>query len=299
MLLVSYNIQYSLGQDGRYDLERVLRAVRDADIICLQEVERNWQRTGMTDQPAMIQEMMADRYCVYGSPFDADASHHDALGRLVNRRRQFGQMTLSRWPILAARAHIFPKLDTGQRFNTVTGALETVIDTPGGPLRLFNLHLSDAAMEERLIQIEHLMALLRRTSREGGIWNGVEGDPVHWQVVDPPPPMPAEAILLGDFNAEPGSPEYLAVTRGTVPGGAGTDGTVGDHYAFVDSWIAAGHHAQRGVTYRRNPAQSAHWDQRIDYCFLPLGMVSWLVGTRIDQNAIGSDHQPVWVELRG
>jgi endonuclease/exonuclease/phosphatase family metal-dependent hydrolase len=296
MLLVSYNIQYSLGQDGRYDMERVLRAVRDSDIICLQEVERNWQRTGMADQPAMIQEMMPDRYCVYGSPFDVDASFRDELGRLVNRRRQFGQMTLSRWPILAARAHVFPKLDTGSRFNAVTGALETVVRAPGGPLRLFNLHLSDASEEERLMQIEHLMALLRRTSREGGIWNGAEGDPTHWQTLDPPP-MPAEAILMGDFNAEPGSAEYLAVTRGTASAGAGAESS-GDDYAFVDSWIAAGNHAERGVTYRRNPAQSAHWDQRIDYCFLPLGMVSRLVGTRIDHEAIGSDHQPVWVELR-
>src|SRR5512143_2836870 len=127
MRIASYNIQYSLGQDGRYDMARVLSAVRDADVICLQEVERNWHRSGMVDQPALIQELLPDRHATYGSPFDVDASATDELGRLINRRRQFGQMTLSRWPILAARAHILPKLDTGRRFNMVTGALETVI----------------------------------------------------------------------------------------------------------------------------------------------------------------------------
>ena len=96
MHLASYNIQYSLGQDDRYDMARCLSAVRDADVICLQEVERNWQRSGMVDQPALIQELLPDRYIAYGSPFDVDASRHDELGRLVNRRRQFGQMTLSR-----------------------------------------------------------------------------------------------------------------------------------------------------------------------------------------------------------
>jgi len=114
-----------------------------------------------------------------------------------------------------------------------------------------------------------------------------------------PPPLPAEAILLGDFNAEPGSPEYVAVTRGTRPAGPLSDAADGDHHAFIDSWIAAGHQARRGITYRRNPAQMAEWDLRIDYCFLPLGMATRLVGTRTDAEAIGSDHQPVWVELRG
>ena len=297
MRLASYNIQYSLGQDGRYDMARVLSAVRDADVICLQEVERNWHRSGMVDQPALIQELLPDRYAAYGSPFDVDASAPDELGRLINRRRQFGQMTLSRWPILAARAHILPKLDTGRRFNMVTGALETVIAAPGGPLRLFNIHLGDASVEERLLQIEHLMGLLRHSSREGGAWNGTEADPDHWQTENPPP-LPAQALLLGDFNAEPGSAEYVAVTRGTRTARALPDAT-SDHHAFVDSWIAAGHQARRGITYRRNPAQLAEWDQRIDYCFLPLAWVPRLMGAHIDAEAVGSDHQPIWVELKG
>ncbi|MGH6880581.1 endonuclease/exonuclease/phosphatase family protein [Hypericibacter sp.] len=297
MLLASYNIQYSLGQDGRYDMARCLSAVRGADVICLQEVERNWHRSGMVDQPALIQELLPDRYAAYGSPFDVDASSHDELGRLINRRRQFGQMTLSRWPILAARAHILPKLDTGRRFNMVTGALETVIATPGGPLRLFNIHLSDASMDERLMQIEHLMGLLRHSSREGGVWNGVESDPSHWQTENPPP-SPADAILLGDFNTEPDSAEYEAITRGTAASGGQAD-AAGNPHAFVDSWIAAGHQAKRGITYRRNPAQLAEWDQRIDYCFLPLAWAPRLVSARIDAEAIGSDHQPIWVELKG
>ena len=54
MRLVTYNIRHSLGQDGRYDLARVVRAVEGADVIALQEVERFWPRRGMADQPAEI-----------------------------------------------------------------------------------------------------------------------------------------------------------------------------------------------------------------------------------------------------
>ncbi|NKW71504.1 EEP domain-containing protein, partial [Rhodobacteraceae bacterium R_SAG10] len=46
MKLVSYNIQYGFGADGNYDLGRIAQVVDGADIIALQEVERNWSRTG-------------------------------------------------------------------------------------------------------------------------------------------------------------------------------------------------------------------------------------------------------------
>ena len=54
MKLVTYNIQYGLGKDGRYDLARIAREVGGADVIALQEVERHWQRSGCVDSPAMI-----------------------------------------------------------------------------------------------------------------------------------------------------------------------------------------------------------------------------------------------------
>lgn len=296
MQIATYNIQYSLGTDGVYDLERSLAAVANADIICLQEVEKYWRRSGMTNQPALITEIMPDRYCAYAAQFDVDASYKNGAGRVVNRRRQFGQMTLSRWPILACRPHIFPKRDSGARLNLITGALETVIDAPGGPLRLFNLHLSDAAAEERLQQIRHLMALLRRTPEEGSIWNGTESDPEHWQT-EIPPPMPAEVLLLGDFNSEPNSPEYTEILRGTASFQAASPQRRNGHYTFVDAWAAAGDKGVDGTTYRSNPAQGTQWDQRLDYCFAAEPLASRVKRVWVDQATIASDHQPVWVEL--
>ena len=46
MRFVSYNIQYGKGRDGRFDLARIADAVRAADVIALQEVERYWLRVG-------------------------------------------------------------------------------------------------------------------------------------------------------------------------------------------------------------------------------------------------------------
>jgi endonuclease/exonuclease/phosphatase family metal-dependent hydrolase len=36
--VVTYNIQYGLGKDNRYDLARIAREIEDADVIALQEV---------------------------------------------------------------------------------------------------------------------------------------------------------------------------------------------------------------------------------------------------------------------
>jgi len=46
MKLVSYNIQYGFGADGVYDLARIANVVKGADIVALQEVERNWGEQG-------------------------------------------------------------------------------------------------------------------------------------------------------------------------------------------------------------------------------------------------------------
>src|SRR5207253_8819610 len=98
--LVTYNIQYGLGKDRRYDLARVAREIEDADVIALQEVERHWQRSGCVDSPALLAAQLHEHHWVYGANLDMDASYRDAEGRLVVRRRQFGTMILSRLPIV-------------------------------------------------------------------------------------------------------------------------------------------------------------------------------------------------------
>ena len=96
MKFVTYNIQYSLGKDVAYDLERIVEAVRGADIIALQEVSRNFSQGTDADQPGRIAELLPDFYWIYGPPVDLDASVRHANGRVMNRRLQFGNMLLAR-----------------------------------------------------------------------------------------------------------------------------------------------------------------------------------------------------------
>jgi len=291
MRLVTYNTQFSRGRDGRIDIGRMAAAIKDADIIALQEIERHWLRSGEADQPAEIAALLPQHHWVYGPYFDVDAGKTAADGRVINRRRQFGVMTLSRWPILSSRLHILPKYATGLVFNMVAGFLETVIAAPSGPLRLYNLHLTDVTPDERLAQIARLFHVLWSAPQEGGAWTGSDAD---WQT-DQPPPMPAEAILMGDFNLRPGSPEYE-----TLVGPKDPDfgyGRVDVAHRLVDAWVATGHGESEGITFPAAPQHGYEHGHRIDYVFTTLGLAPRLKACRIDGEAPGSDHQPVWVEM--
>ena len=121
MQLVTYNVQYSLGKDGHFDIARVVEAVKGADIIVLQEVERFWPRTGMVDQPAKIAALLPRHHWVFAPFFDMHVGAGENTGPIDNRRRQFGPMLLSKLPILWSRSHHFRKIASFNRFNMDTG----------------------------------------------------------------------------------------------------------------------------------------------------------------------------------
>jgi endonuclease/exonuclease/phosphatase family metal-dependent hydrolase len=280
--VVTFNIQYSLGADEQFDLTRHVPAVRDADIICLQEVERNWRRSNMEDQPARIEQLFPDRHCVYAPVLDVDASSVDADGTVRNRRRQFGQMTLSRWPILSSRVIHLPKIDTGELANSWAGAHEAVVGTPDGPLRVINVHLTDITETNRMTQVWALVRHLALAPVEGGAWNGTESDPVsaeHWQFDDPAPPMPEAAIVLGDFNDEPDTAVLDVMRRA----------------GYRDTWTPETARTPGWVTFKTNPSQGTFHDMRIDFVLANSRLE--VLDAEIDVHCDASDHQPVWATV--
>ena len=280
--IVSFNIQYSLGADNKYDMRRCIDVVRDADIICLQEIDRNWRRTNMVDQFAEVQALLPDRYCAFGPSLDVDASARKSDGSVENRRRQSGQMTISRFPIASSRAIHLPKDDTGDAMNSWSAALETVIMTPEKPVRVINLHLTDISETNRVSQISALIKHCENATIEGGAWNGKEWDEAsreHWQLNDPVPPMPAEMIFTGDFNDEPNSRVVELMHQAQ----------------FRDAW-QPNENSGTGVTFKTNPEQGTDHDLRIDFIFVSPHFE--VIDSHIDELTGASDHQPVWATLR-
>lgn len=287
MKLISYNIQYGRGRDGVFDLERIASAVAGADIIALQEVERHWQRSGMRDQPAEIADLLGEYYWVYGAGFDVDGSTRGAGGRVENRRRQFGNMLLSRQPILSSRNHLLPKYASLGPMSIQRSALEGIVDTGRGPLRLYSVHLTHLSAETRMPQVERLLAIHERAPVEGAALSG-GGLKDEWIQDGMPPALPAEAVLMGDFNFEPDSVEYGRITGPVSPYG----GRITNPHGLVDAWVAAGRGEGDGVT-----ANIDGRDVRLDYCFVSASLTDTIEAAGIDGEAAGSDHQPIWVEL--
>ena len=289
MRVVSYNIQYGTGKDGRVDLARIAAEIADdsdgADIIALQEVERFSSATGGIDQPAEFAALFPDHHWVYGPGVDVDASTDMDKGR----RRQFGNMVLSRWPILSKRNHLLPKVAYPDHLALQRSALEAVIETPLGGLRVYSVHLGHVGAQERQAQIIALMAHIFDSPADGGVISGAKASK-HWTMDGPLPPMPKPAIALGDFNLAPADDEYTLL----VGPENHKYGRLTTTRLLVDAWTAAGHGGTGGDTCYDHFGQSL----RIDYCFMTPDFAPHLQAISVGTEAQGSDHQPLYIDFK-
>jgi len=298
MKFVTYNIQWSKGKDGRLDLARIARAVDGADVICLQEVESGWRRTGNADQSLALAALLPRYYWVYGPGYDLEASIARPDGTIEHRRRRFGNMTLARGPILSTRTLPLRKIDVRKLGSMHTAAVEAVVRIGAATFRVYNVHLDDVLQRERLLQIEDLYRYVFAAPVEGGAHTG-HRDPADpfadedWSNGEADPPMPRPAVLMGDFNLDPAWAEYDAmvgprdVQRGRV--------VTPDR--FVDAMLAAGHPEDCGATWYPGPQEPELRPLRLDYCFVTHDLAGAVRKAWIDQDADGSDHQPVWTEI--
>jgi len=288
MKIVSYNIQFATGRDGIVDTARIAAEVQGADIIALQEVDRYWQRSGDMDQVAAFTGAFPDYHHEYGAGVNIPADSWDGNGRLQHRRRQFGNMILSRYPILYCRHHLLPKYGSVGPISIQRSLLETVVAAPFGPLRIMNTHLTHLSAETRIPQVKEILRIHRDAALEG---NPVCGDLAqsYWQGADDLPETTRTSIVLGDFNMEPDSTEYTLMTGPVCDYG----GRIINPEGFADAHVLAGNDADGVVT------SDIHGRPvRLDYIFISPILAPSVFNSHVDNDACGSDHQPIWLELR-
>lgn len=286
MKLVSYNIQYGIGMDGEFDPERIARSVEGADVIALQEVTRGFAKNGHVDLVALFCELLSDYFHVYAAPCDVLLDVSTESGRRVERRFQFGNMILSRWPILTTRHLLLPRSRTIDKLNLQRGALEAVIAAPSGPLRVYSVHLDHVSPDERLSQIRFLKDRVLNFVAEGGALTGAAEEGF------PDPPLPEHFVLMGDFNMEPESPEYIAMAGRT------------DRYygrslranELVDVLDRLGLLSPQNFTWAKPPGDGPV-KMHLDHCFVNFELAQRVKNAWIDNSAFGSDHFPLWVEV--
>jgi len=279
MHVVSYNIQFGRGLDRINDLQRISRSIDGADIICLQEVDVGWQRSGNIDQPGAIAEILAEYYTVFGSSFDVDNSIKNEDGIVVNRRRQHGDMILSRWPIVSSRTFNLVKTHHANKFNMQMSFIEAVIKTDSRTLRVYNYHAGYLEVEERLDQVNQLVKAYQRSPLEHGAWSGksdIDGD--DWSEQQETPEMPGSAIVCGDFNCSPGSSEYQYLI---------------DNSDLSDCWLLSNPANLNTSTLKHEMTRDIKISGKIDHIFASPDLVDRVQRVMIDHDAEGSDHKPV------
>lgn len=288
MRVVSYNIQYGIGLDRRYDIARIADAVRGADVIALQEVSRNNPNNGGHDMVAELTEALPDYFSVYGTNFEANMGSHLKAGRAVTTTFQFGNMILSKTPIQLSRNLLLPRNRSFEAMNFQRGALEALIETPLGYIRFYSIHLDHRGPIERVRQIRFLRERVLFYPLEGGGISGLS------EIGLPEPPVPEAFVLAGDFNMLHGAPEYIELA-GAPDHEFGMPLTAD---LAVDAALrlgAAGDDLVTWVDPLRPEDASRH--KRIDYIFTSASLAASLKRYWVDRKAVGSDHVPVWAEL--
>jgi endonuclease/exonuclease/phosphatase family metal-dependent hydrolase len=269
MKLVTWNIQWGRGCDGRVDLARIVRVARamdDFDVLCLQEVASNYEVLGAGDQPAELAALLPGFTPVFRPAIDAPAAG-----------RAFGNMILSRLPVLQVFNHFLPRpAEPGVR-SMQRHALEAVVEAPSGPLRVVTTHLEYYSAAHRVAQIEALAALDRQTAARTALREERGADAGPYETL----PRPASGLFCGDFNFEPDWPEYATMSA-----------------SFRDAWTIAHpgrpHDPTCGVHDRE---QWKSGSNARDFVFISGDLAVRVRDVKVDLMTDASDHQPVLLEL--
>lgn len=291
LTFATYNIQFGLGQDGEFDVPRIADAVAEADIICFQEVVQGWPRDDYEDQAATLADRL-NLFYVFGSSFNVDGSLRDETGKVVNRRRTFGNMVASRWPISATRTLHLRKKPSPGLFDLQRCAVEAIVELPSGPIRVYSTHLAHQAASHRMPQVEALRDYIFRAPYEGAPIDGPHPLPpvsaFDWTEGLSYAPAPHAAIVAGDFNCRPVSDEYAHLCGEPHP----TRGRTRHYDQLIDSWVAAGHE-EEGVStlYNRDG------DYKIDHVLVTDDLAAKVAKSWVASDVMASDHYPVFVQL--
>jgi endonuclease/exonuclease/phosphatase family metal-dependent hydrolase len=239
--VMTFNIQHGRGFDGHVDLARTCQVIRDAgvDVVGLQEVDRHFgDRTGFVDQADWLARELG-MHVAYGAGTDLDPPVPGGA------RRQFGNAILSAFPIVDRDNIRLPRSGEHEQ----RALLRARIDVGGVSWQVHATHLQHDDPAERLVQARAIRRLL--------------GTPTH-------------AVVLGDLNAQPTTPEIQALTD-----------------VLVDTWTVSGDGP--GHT-----SASPEPSQRIDYILHSPDARTCAAAVLTSTPAtIASDHLPVVADIAG
>jgi endonuclease/exonuclease/phosphatase family metal-dependent hydrolase len=266
-VIVTWNIQCGLGCDGATDLARIARVAKgmgEADIVCMQEVTRNDPAiAGGADQAEALLAFFPGYQAYFGAG-------------VYRPPRQFGNVLLSRLPVLQLFHHLLPRPAAGGIKHMQRQAIEAVLETRAGPLRVMTTHLEYYSASHRAAQIERLRELQAEAAQNEARPPKPGGSP--YDVT----PRPASLVLCGDLNFLPHEPEYGQLFAAPLV----------DAWAFFRKGEA--HPPSTGLFDRVQWPKGGHCR---DYFAVTPDVAGRIAAVEIDLSTDASDHQPLRLSL--
>ncbi|HMB11595.1 endonuclease/exonuclease/phosphatase family protein [Saliniramus sp.] len=175
-LAASYNIHRTVGSDRRHDPQRVAQVIRQvgAPVIGLQEVNWRPERELGGESQAEFLAHLPGYESIAGS-------------NLIEHRGHYGNMLLTRYPVLAVQRHSILYKAREPR-----GVVDVTLDIAGQHLRVMVTHFG-LSLRERRFQANRLVEIITQAA-------------------------PEPVLLLGDLNDWiPGSPSIAPLLAGCDP----------------------------------------------------------------------------------
>ena len=128
------------------------------------------------------------------------------------RTHRFGNMTLSRLPVLQVRNHLLPWPEAGAVRSMQRHALETTVQAPFGALRVVNTHLEYHSSVQRQAQLTRLLDIQQEASTSPKPGRKNHDDPYLSLTVAP------SSLLCGDFNFDVSDAQHAYIAAASRPG---------------------------------------------------------------------------------
>jgi endonuclease/exonuclease/phosphatase family metal-dependent hydrolase len=272
MRLLTWNVQWCRGIDGKVDPARIaaeVRRIADPDVACFQEIASNFTDLPGSkgeDQPMALWRALPQYEPIVG--WGVDVPGPDGA------RKRFGNMILSRLPVGRVMRHALPWPASPDEPSMPRVAVEAIVEAHFGPVRIISTHLEyyshghRAAQIARLAQIRLEARMERKRVDEPGPFRSM--------------PSPESMIVCGDFNLPPDDPLHQAILD----------------IGFVDPWEALHPSEPHPHTFRLHERDEGESPYCCDFVFVTPDLVPRLASIRVDAENQASDHQPVIVELR-
>src|SRR4051794_7461666 len=264
--VVTYNIHHGEGVDGKFDLERIAKAVmaEKPDVVALQEVDQGTKRANGVDQPAEFGKLTGMKV-VFGRNIDYDGGG-------------YGTAVLTRLPILSTDSvKLKPYYLPTKQHPEQRGVQVIELGEKEGERLLFMCTHFDwrPPDEERMNSALTVNDLIKKRGNE-------------------------LAIIAGDFNAHPDSRVIRELAKEWKI--AGTDEVPGDRQAGAKTQANhqnatfVGHSVPGGKLMLSSPSEKpTSW---IDYVMCRPADQWKVVEVRVLDEAVASDHRPVLAVLQ-